>query len=127
MRRMDRLVEALGRHQVVGLATPIFIYHIEQSQPWAHVASRALHGMADGRYAGVTPVLTLMELAVKPLQLGRPGRRMPTRLRAEHGLRTPDALQIAACVTAGATAMLSNDRRWGRVREIEMLTLDNFL
>ena len=92
-----------------------------------------------------------MELAIRPLRLGRSEiadayeslvqdiehlavvgidqrvGRIGAGLRASYGMRTPDALQIAACLAHGATAFFTNDRRLCRVAEIEMLLLDDFV
>ena len=99
----------------------------------------------------MTSILTLVELAVKPLRLGRPEvadayellvqdidnlavveldarvGRIGAELRATHGLRTPDALHLAACLAHGAEFFLTNDRRLRRVTEIEVLVLDDFV
>lgn len=59
---MGNRLEALTRYQHVGVDTPIFIYHIEQTPSRAITAGRVLRAMADGQFAGVTSVLTLPEL-----------------------------------------------------------------
>ena len=46
-------------------------------------------------------------------------------LRAHYGLRTPDALQIAAALISGCQAFLTNDTRLGRVLELRILLLEN--
>ena len=145
---MEHLIDALTRHRIVGLDTPIFVYHIEQTPRRAAPAGHVLRALADGHFAGVTSAITLLELSVKPLRIGRPEvadayemlvqdidnlkvvgigapvTRIGAELRAEYGLRTPDAVQIAACLAHGATAFLTNDRRLRRVRRIEVLVLD---
>ncbi len=144
------IVDALRSYQRVGFDTPVFVYHIEQVTRWAAPASAALEAMTDGRFVGVTSVLTLLEIAIKPLRLGRPeiadayealigditnlainnvdvrSARIGAELRAAYGLRTPDSLQVAACLTHGAEAFVTNDRRLRRVKEIEIVTLDDF-
>jgi predicted nucleic acid-binding protein len=40
------------------------------------------------------------------------------------GLRTPDALQNAACLENGAMAFVTNDRRLPRVTELDVILLD---
>lgn len=45
-------------------------------------------------------------------------------LRAKYAIRTPDALQIAAGLSLGATGFLTNDGRLKRVTELEVLLLD---
>jgi predicted nucleic acid-binding protein len=128
----------------------VFVYHIEQVTRWAAPASAALEAMPDGRFVGVTSVLTLLEIAIKPLRLERPeiadayealigditnlainnmdarAARIGAELRAKYGLRTPDSLQIAACFANGAKAFVTNDRRLRRVKEIEIVMLDDF-
>jgi predicted nucleic acid-binding protein len=107
--------------------------------------------MADGLFAGLTSVLTILEIATKPLRLGRPEiadayealllsipnlsvagldsrtARVGAELLAAYGLRTPDALQIAACLDHGATAFVTNDRRLRRVKEIDVFVLADFV
>lgn len=46
------------------------------------------------------------------------------RLRAAHGLRTPDALQVAAALASGATGLVSNDAAFARVTELDVFLLD---
>ena len=44
-------------------------------------------------------------------------------LRTRHSLRLPDAFQIAACLSAGATVLLSNDARLKQVQELKIVLL----
>jgi predicted nucleic acid-binding protein len=145
------IVDALRPYQRIGFDTPVFVYHIEQASPWAAPASAALEAMTDGRFAGMTSVLTLLEIAIKPLRLGRPeiadayealigditnlaintvdvrSARIGAELRSRYGLRTPDSLQIAACIANGAEAFVTNDRRLRRVKEIDIVVLNDFV
>ncbi len=135
MGQRQGILDALRRFQRVGFDTPVFVYHIEQTSRWAAPASAALEMMTDGRFAGMTSVVTVLEIAIKPLRLGRPeiadayealieditnlaiidvdarSARIGAELRATYGLRTPDSLQIAACLANGAKAFVTNDRR----------------
>lgn len=61
------------------------------------------------------------------IEVARSTARRAAELRAAHRLRPADAVQLAACLEAGATAFLSNDRDLGRVAEIEVLLLNDFL
>jgi predicted nucleic acid-binding protein len=68
---VERIAAVLRRHRRVGLDTSVFIYHIESAPRYAHLAGEVFNALASGAFLGVTSVLTLMELAVRPLQLGR--------------------------------------------------------
>lgn len=140
------IIHSSGR---VGIDTPVFISHIQQTAPWASAAATLLRAVADGEVQGVTSVVTLLEVTTHPLRLGRPEiadayeallgaidhlaivpidprvARMGAGLRATYGLRTPDALQIAACIAHGAEVFVTNDRRLRRVSAIEVLLLDD--
>ena len=148
---MTDLAATLGRYHRVGLDTSVFIYHIEGATRFAEPAGVALDELARGIFAGVTSVLTLMEIAVKPLQVGRPAvaeeydvlltnfpnltvvaidrptARRAADLRARHRLRPADALQVAACLEHGATAFLTNDRDLRRATELDVLMLEDYV
>jgi predicted nucleic acid-binding protein len=96
----------------------------------------------------VTSVVTLLEVLVHPLRhgdeklaeqyrgilLGAAGLRTVTlstelaeeasRMRADHGLRTPDAIQLATSSHEGAAFFLTNDTRLPSVPGLTMLVLD---
>ncbi len=148
---MAGLSEILRHHSCIGIDTSIFIYHIEASPLYADPAGEALDTLATGAFRGVTSVLTLMEITVHPLRLGRPlvadeyeillasfpnlhiidlDRRIARRaaeLRAVHRLKPADALQVASCLSEQATAFLTNDKGLRRVTEVEVLLLDDFV
>jgi predicted nucleic acid-binding protein len=145
------LAAALCQHERIGVDTPIFIYHIEGTTHLAGLAGVALDELAGGAFTGVTSVLTLMEIAVKPLQMGRPDvaeeyevllanypnlviaaldrptARRAAELRAGYRLGPADALQVAACLEQGATAFLSNDRELRRITDLQVWMLEDFL
>lgn len=52
---------------------------------------------------------------------------LAARLRGKHNLRTPDALQAAAALRAGATGFITNDPAFLRVEGIETAVLDRYL
>jgi predicted nucleic acid-binding protein len=146
----DAIVAALGSARRIGIDTPVFIYYIEQSSPRASAASDLLRSVEDGRLEAITSVVTLLEVMIRPLRLGRPeiadayeallgdipnlsivnldarAARIGAELRATYGLRTPDAMQIAACLAHGAEAFITNDRRLRRVTGIDVKVLEDF-
>ena len=148
---MAGLEAVLRRHELIGLDTSPFIYHIEAAPRYARPAGLVFDELAAGTFAGVTLVLTLMELVVRPLQLGRPEvaddyevlvanypnlsvveidrltARRAAELRAVYRLRPAGALQVAACLEHGATAFLTNDRDLRRITDIQVVLLEDFV
>jgi uncharacterized protein len=49
------------------------------------------------------------------------------RIRALHGLRTPDALQAATALQTSATGLITNDSIFERVKGFETLVLEQLL
>jgi predicted nucleic acid-binding protein len=68
----DAIVDALRSTRRIGIDTPVFIYHIQQASPRASAATAVLRAVADGRVEGVTSVITMLEVTIQPLRLGRP-------------------------------------------------------
>ena len=149
---MDELGKRVARSKVIGLDTPIFIYFLEDNPRYAPLAKIIINGIEKGKWEGVTSTITLMEITVRPWQLGRESvareyeavlvhfpnlsvvdvdrnvARAAAQLRAKYNVSPPDALQIAASLSFGAKAFLTNDRRLSRLKElIDILVLDDFL
>ena len=49
------------------------------------------------------------------------------RLRAQHNLKTPDAIQAATALSSKATGLISNDPAFRRISELETIILDDLL
>jgi predicted nucleic acid-binding protein len=119
----------------VAIDTAIVIYFAERNARYVD-AIRPLFEAADrGEVRLVTSAITLLEVLVIPyragdvvlarryedflsgsrgltlVELGRPILRAAAHLRATHGIRTPDAIQLAAALTERCGSFLTNDRR----------------
>jgi len=136
----------------IGIDTPIFIYHLENHPTYSPFTQVLLARIESGETKAMTSVITLLEIAVRPFQLGRPDvamkyetllvkfpnlsivdidrdvARRAAKLRAEYRLRPADALQVAACQAQGAQVFITNDRRLAPLKtEIEIVVLDDFV
>ena len=140
-----------GRHEWVLIDTSVWIYHLEQHPELGPPAGRVIEGLEQGKFRGIVSELTLLELTVRPLQLGRqdvadnyevlldyfPNLELvpisreilldAAALRARQRLRTPDAIQIATALRAGATLAVTNDKVWRSVPLIETMLLGDIL
>jgi predicted nucleic acid-binding protein len=149
---VDGLSEQLARHALIGLDTSVFIYHFEAHPLYSPLTLAVFTTIEQGQCAGVTSVLTLMEINVRPRQLGREDvarkyeallvhfpnlrivaidreiSRQAARLRATYHLRPADAIQVAACQVHGAGAIVTTARVLQKLKPvIDVLILDDFL
>lgn len=148
---MEGLIATLRGRQRVGIDTSVFIYHLESNSRYADIVAAVFQEMAIGSFEAITSVLTLMELAVRPLQLKRPDiadeydvilanfpnlgivpidravARRAAELRAAYRLRPADALQVSASIESSASSFLSNDLNLRRISEIDILLLDDYV
>jgi predicted nucleic acid-binding protein len=133
----------------VAVDTAIFIYLIE-GHPRYLPAILPLFEAADrGDVELVTSAVTLLEVLVVPyregdlalaeryealltrsrgvllVELERNLIRAAAQLRAVHGVRTPDALQLAAGLTARCGSFLTNDRRIPSFPGLPVVQLDD--
>lgn len=126
----------LRGHRKVLIDSSVWIYHFEQHPEFGAAAGRVIEALEEGAFRAVISELTLLELSVRPLQLGRqdvadeyelllnyfpnlesePVSRDvllgAAALRARYRLRTPDAILLATGIRSGATAAITNDDGW---------------
>ncbi|MEW6287447.1 MAG: PIN domain-containing protein [Chloroflexota bacterium] len=149
---MDRLIQRLAKTGVIGIDTPVFIYHLEAHPQYFPLTLEILSNMEKGKWTGVTSAITLMEINVHPWRLGREDiarkyetllvnfphlsivsvdrdvARIASQLRARFGVHPPDALQVAATLMAGARLFLTNDQRLSNLQSlIDVVVLDDYL
>lgn len=149
---MDEFSKRLAKAKVIGLDTSVFVYFLENNKNYAPLAQITLKGIENGKWQGVTSTITLMEITVRPWQLenesaareyeavlvhfpnltivdvDRDVARTAAQLRAKYKVSPPDALQVAASVSFGANAFLTNDKRLAKLEEvIDVIVMDDFI
>lgn len=140
------LSPALGRGPV-GVDAAVVIYYVEVHPEFVRFADPIFDAAREGERELVTSSLTLLEVLVKPyraendglawrfetvltqspgltlVDIDRDPIRTAARLRAGHGVRTPDALQLAAALSAGCSAFVTNDRKIPSVAGLPVVQL----
>ncbi len=135
--------------QRLALDSVVFIYFIERNPVFVDRARTVFRLIDAGAIAGYSSVITLTEVLTRPLQMQNQAiaaiyrsfllnsaylslvpvtatvAERAAQLRANHQLRTPDALQIAAALEAQCDAFLTNDMRLQRVSEIPVILFDD--
>jgi predicted nucleic acid-binding protein len=117
--------------------TNLFIYLLEGAGDSFQLTGKLLDRMAERRDELLTSTLTLGEVLVKPLEIGRSdlaeryerfldlpgvrivpfdreGARVYARLRQDRSIRPPDAIQLSCAAAAGTDLFITNDARLSR-------------
>jgi predicted nucleic acid-binding protein len=148
---MAGLTTVIPPATIVGIDTVTFIYYLEAVPRYLHVVAPFFQAVAAGHFAAVTSVVSLMEIAVRPLRLDRPDiadtyelllrnyphlrvvdvdrlvARRAAELRATDRLRPADSLQVATALEAGASTFVTNDHALTSLSTIRVLLIDTFI
>lgn len=135
----------------VALDTAAFIYFIEADPLYLPVLLPVFAAADREELTIVTSAVTLLEVLVVPYRAGnmplalryeailtrsrgvslreidRGQLRAAAQLRAVSGVRTPDALQLAAALAEGCTAFVTNDQRLRSPAGLAVLQLGNYI
>jgi predicted nucleic acid-binding protein len=143
---MEWIERLKGR--IVGLDTAPLIYFIERHPRYLPLVRPFFEAMQRGEFRVVTSTLTLTEVLIHPYRRGdralaaeysdillnAPNLTMlpvspdiadyAARLRAAHGMKTPDSILLAAALAANASVFLTNDSTIKSIHGLEILVLD---
>jgi predicted nucleic acid-binding protein len=146
---VERLRSILHSRHFIALDTSIFIYQLDVNPSYFPLTDAVFAWLEEN--SAVTSTLSMTELLVPAYRIGDQ-RLMKTyygllktypnltwiapeldvaavaaRLRADYRLKTPDAIQAATAVYAKASAFMTNDPVFQRVRELDVLLLGELL
>ncbi len=114
------------------------IAYLDGGEPALSVATHVIDAfIKSGRNGGLISMVSVTEILVRPLRLGAgeatvlaflttfPNLRLvnvdlfvaqhAAMLRAQHNLKTPDALTIATGIATGTGHLVTNDARWPKM------------
>lgn len=135
------------RGKTVALDTSPFIFFIEKHATYADVLRPFFQAVDRGESQILTSAVTLLEVLVHPIRHGDEAlahqyndilltsdnistipvtpstAQTAAELRAEHDLKTPDAIHLATALDHNAAAFLTNDRDFPQIDRIEILKL----
>jgi predicted nucleic acid-binding protein len=135
------------QEKTVGLDTAPLIYFIEENPTYIETVRFFFEAMDRGDFLVVTSAVTLLEVLVHPLrsnnkelateyrdillnskltilEVSSSIAEQAAQLRADYNIRTPDAIQISAALSAGASHFFTNDIRLPEIPSIQILSLD---
>jgi len=137
--------------KIIGLDTMVFIYHFEENQAYSPLTFSIFESLEKGNFNGITSILTLLEILVKPKkennlllteryrllfetfpnlqvkELNENIADIASSLRANYNINTPDAIQIATSLEAKADIFITNDATLKKISEIKVLLLSEML
>ena len=141
----------LRNHERIALDTSVFIYQLEANPRYLELTDRIFDWLETAGHSAATSTITMAELLVQPYRFSDQQKvdqfygllstypnldwippdlfiaDTAARIRAEHRLHTPDALQAATAIHAAATGLVTNDAAFKRIEEFETVLLDQFL
>ena len=144
-----RHADFLKAHHMLYLDTAVFIYFVERHPRYFDFCNEIFRRVEEGRIEAMTSTLTMTEILVQPYKMKKeelvlkfyslfttyPHLKwidltlgisdLAAKLRAEHNMKTPDAIHSASALFTGATGLVCNDRIFRRVAGMECLILDD--
>lgn len=126
------------------------IYSVERVEPYRTLLEPMWQAVQNGNITAVSSPILVVEALVKPLRDGNREIELQyrelfasnavrlldasyqvfedaARLRADTGLKTPDALHAATAMRAGCALFITNDSDFRRVQETPVVVLDDLL
>jgi predicted nucleic acid-binding protein len=143
------LIEDLGAGNV-GVDTAIFIYFIEEHPQFLRIILPLFQEADQDKRELITSAVTLLEVLVVPYRAGnrmlaeryealltrsrgvrlvdlsRDQLRAAAQLRATTSVKTPDALQLVAALSAGCRTFVTNDRRLPPIPGLRIVELSSY-
>jgi predicted nucleic acid-binding protein len=134
---------------MVYVDTNAIVYRVERIEPYLTASAPLWDALDQGVVEVETSELTLLEVLVKPLKDGnatletlfravllstaglnclpisRQVIEQAARLRATHGLKTPDAIHAATAQIAGSALFVTNDAGFRRVSGLPVAVLSD--
>jgi len=144
------LVDKL-RGKRICIDTAPFIYFIEKDPKYLNIVRPIFAEIDAGNIEAMTSTITLLEVLVLPFktvneslaeeyreillhaeglttyEIVHEVSELAAKLRAKYTIRTPDAIQMAVGILYGADTFLTNDSGLKKVKDIKVLTLEDFL
>lgn len=143
--------EVCRRHRRVALDSNVFIYLFEGEGNLAAAAAAVIDAVSIGRVTGIAASIVLTEVVVGPVVAG--DETMAERyldairsidhlqvvpataeiaadagfIRGRTGMTLADSIHVATARTAGASALLTNDRRIRSTPNLDVVPLDDLI
>jgi predicted nucleic acid-binding protein len=134
-------IENLPRGRVLALDTVTLVYFLERHPTFFPIVRDLFKNIEKNRFSAIMSSLVFTELLVPAFKAGKSEEAMrlqrvlinfpnletipvstavateAARLRADHGIRTPDAIHLATAIDNGAAGFITNDKKLQRLQD----------
>jgi predicted nucleic acid-binding protein len=148
---VEKLHSFLRLHRRVALDTSIFLYHVQANPKYIPLTDFLFAWLERPAGSAITSIVTLTEVLVQPMKardeklvgefvalltrypnlewvpVSLQIAALAASYRADHSLRTPDALQGATSVYSQVPAMITNDPVFKRITVLDICLFDDLL
>lgn len=148
---INRFKRKIAQCKKLCLDSSCFIYQLSNHPRFAALTDELFSFIETGQTKGITSTISVIEVFVRPekeknwqliknyegLFLNFPHleiipldwdlARLTAQIRAKYSLRTPDCIQLALAQNEQADAFITNDKKLKRLKEVEVLILEDFL
>ena len=145
------MIKELANASKVMIDTAPLVYFIEEHEKYLDILSDTFSKIDSGEKTGITSIVTLIEVLVKPLKdnnqklvneyqsiltasrnillvdITQNIGKKAAELRAKYNILLPDAIQIAVGIMNDADIFLTNDELLKKVTEINVVVLEEII
>jgi predicted nucleic acid-binding protein len=138
-----------SRGQMIFIDTSPIIYYFEENEKYIGRLAELFDSVYANDVQIVTSMITYIELISYPVKLGNSqlaakyreyltnsdtislyplniiASEAAVKYRVNYGLRTPDAIQLGTAECCGADYVLTNDKAWKKIRELNIINIDD--
>lgn len=151
-RSVAKFTKRLLQYPILAIDSSLFIYHIEENKKYVPFTEAIFEKLLpQGALSAIGATLLLTEVLTRPMEDSRQDLVLAYKsfiagfpnftlvpfdteiaekasyFRAQYDFRTPDAIHLATAFAGGAGAIIGNDKKWEKVKEIDVITLDEFI
>ena len=144
--------QAIEGHRRIMFDTAPIVYFIEEHKEFGKITDEIFKVIKDdSEYRPFSSVITLIEVLTQPLRKSKMEvvekyrqfllnlsnfitysidpiiAEKSAGLRAQYGIKTPDAIQLAVGIENDGTLFVTNDRGLKKIKEIEVIVLEEYL
>lgn len=131
--------------KLVAIDTNIFIYYFEDNPQFGTASKKIIDALSSKSLSGVTSIIAISETLSKKdlpikiakdiendffeipkltiLEVDRKVAVKAAKIRREYGFRLPDAIQLATAIISRVQALITNDDRLKKFKELKVILL----